>query len=399
LAAPKHLREADNAFTATRENMKVGQTRTIRGAMGIAIVCLVGTASVRGQAGPEQNPQLAGDVFTNVPVLGGVPVDEFMDTMGMFSNALNMNCTDCHTANSMDSWDGFAEETPLKQTARRMMAMMNTINRDNFSGARRVTCFTCHRGDQRPAAVAKLSVQYGVPPEDPNAFEVFPGFGTPSIDEVFDTYIQALGGAENLAILTSFVGTGTYSGYDTDFAEVPTEAFVQAPDKLTTVVQGFYGDTVKTFDGRDAWIAAADRPVPLMRLTGGNLDGARIEALLAFPAGIQQAFSQWRVNVTAIDDREVLVAQGTNAGALPVNLYFDDSGLLVRSLRWTETAVGIIPTQVDYADYREVSGVQIPFRMTVTWTNGESATQFSEVQPNVAIDAARFARPAPAAPR
>ena len=136
-----------------------------------------------------------------------------------------------------------------------------------------------------------------------------------------------------------------------------------------------------------------------MRLTGGNLSGARIEALLAFPAGIQQAFSQWRVNVTAIDDREVLVAQGTNPGALPVNLYFDDSGLLVRSLRWTETAVGIIPTQVDYADYREVSGVQIPFRTTVTWTNGESTTQLSEVRPNVPIDAARFARPAPAVPR
>ena len=136
-----------------------------------------------------------------------------------------------------------------------------------------------------------------------------------------------------------------------------------------------------------------------MRLTGGNLDGARIEALLAFPAGIQQAFSQWRVNFTAIDDREVLVAQGTNPGELPVNLYFDDAGLLVRSLRWTETVVGIIPTQVDYADYREVVGVQMPFRMTVTWTNGESITQFSEVRPNVSIDATRFTRPAPAAPQ
>jgi hypothetical protein len=136
-----------------------------------------------------------------------------------------------------------------------------------------------------------------------------------------------------------------------------------------------------------------------MRLTGGNLIGARVEALLAFPARIQQAFSQWQVNVTAIDDEEVLVAQGTNTGELPVNLYFDEAGLLVRSLRWTETVVGIVPTQVDYADYREVSGVQVPFRMTVTWTNGQSITQLSEVRPNVAIDAARFARPAPATPR
>jgi hypothetical protein len=299
----------------------------------------------------------------------------------------------------MDSWDHFAEDTPLKQAARRMVVMMATINRDNFGGARRVTCFTCHRGDQRPEAVAKLSVQYGVPAEDPDAFLVVPGFGTPSIDEVFRTYIQALGGADRVASLTGFVGRGTYSGYDTDFVEVPTEIFVQAPDHVATVIQGFYGDTVKTYDGREAWVAAGDKPVPLMRLTGGNLNGARVEALLAFPTRIQQAFSQWQVNVTAIDDQDVLVAQGANAGELPVNLYFDDAGLLVRSLRWTETVVGIVPTQVDYADYREVSGVQVPFRITATWTDGQSITQLSEVRPNVAIDAARFARPAPAAPR
>ena len=379
--------------------MKVGRKRTIRGAVGTVIVCLVGTASGGGQSGPEQDPQLAEDVFINVPALGGIPVDEFMDTMGMFSNALNMNCTDCHVPNSVDTWEAFAEDTSLKQTARRMIAMMNTINRDNFGGVRQVTCFTCHRGDQRPAAVANLSVQYGVPAEDPNAFQIVPGFGAPSAADVFETYIEALGGAESLADLTGFVARGTYTGYDTEFQEVPTEVFVQAPDQIATVIQGVYGDTVKTYDGRDAWVASADKPLPLMRLTGGNLDGARIEALLAFPAGIQRAFSQWRVNFTAIDDREVLVVQGSNPGELPVNLYFDDSGLLVRSLRWTETAVGIIPTQVDYADYREVSGVQIPFRMTVTWTNGESTTQLSDVQPNVSIDAARFARPAPAVPR
>ena len=379
--------------------MKVGRKRTIPGIIGAVIVCLVGTASVGSQSGPEQNPQLARDVFINVPVLGGIPVDQFMDTMGMFSNALNMNCTDCHAPNSMDTWKAFAEETPLKQTARRMMAMMNTINSENFGGTRSVTCFTCHRGDRRPAAVAELSVQYGVPPEDPNAFQVFAGFGTPSVDDVFDAYIQALGGAEGLASLTGFVARGMYSGYDTDFEEVATEVFVQAPDRVATVIHGFYGDTIEIYDGRDAWIAAADRPVPLMQLTGGNLAGARIEALLAFPAGIQPAFSEWRVNFTAIDDREVLVVQGTNPEELPLNLYFDDSSLLVRSLRWTDTAVGIVPTQVDYADYREVASVQIPFRTTVTWTNGESTTQLSEVQPNVSIDAARFTRPAPAVPR
>ncbi len=373
-----------------------GWKRRIVAAVVRVVACLLGATLASGQTGAEQNPQLAEDVFINVPALGDIPVDEFMDTMGMFSNALNLNCTDCHTANSMDTWAGFGEETPKKVTTRNMIAMVNAINRDNFGGLKFVTCYTCHRGDERPKAVASLAVQYGTPIEDPNEYTVFPGFGTPSIDEVFDAYIEALGGEEAVGELTSYVARGSYAGYDTDFAEVPVELFAQAPDRYATIIEGFYGDSVRTYDGRDAWISSADRPVPLMRLTGGNLDGARLEALLAFPLQIQEAFRSWRVNYTAIDDVEVMVVQGSNPGELPVNLYFDESGLLVRLVRWTETAVGTIPTEVSYSDYREVSGVQMPFQLDLRWTNGESIILLTEMEPNAQIDDARFARPAPA---
>jgi hypothetical protein len=82
-----------------------------------------------------------------------------------------------------------------------------------------------------------------------------------------------------------------------------------------------------------------------------------------------------------------------------VNLYFDqESGLLVRMVRWSDTAVGRVPTQVDYADYRDVAGVKVPFRWITTWTDGQTTIVLSELQPNVSIDAARFGRPAPAPP-
>jgi len=158
------------------------------------------------------------------------------------------------------------------------------------------------------------------------------------------------------------------------------------------------GDKVTLYDGRAAWIAGSDKPIPLMPLTGGNLDGAKIDALVAFPAQIKQSFSQWQVGATAIDDREVHVLRGTNPRQPPVNFYFDESGLLVRVVRFVDTAVGRVPTQIDYSDYREVSGVKMPFKWTVTWTNGQSTTELSEMQGNVSIDAARFARPAPARP-
>jgi photosynthetic reaction center cytochrome c subunit len=114
---------------------------------------------------------------------------------------------------------------------------------------------------------------------------------------------------------------------------------------------------------------------------------------------MRQAFGQWRVATTTIDDREVYIAQGTRAGQLPVNFYFDqESALLVRTVRWNDTAVGRVPTQMDYADYRDVAGVKVPFRTTATWTNGQYTVTLSGVQANAPIDAARFGRPAPAPP-
>ena len=81
-----------------------------------------------------------------------------------------------------------------------------------------------------------------------------------------------------------------------------------------------------------------------------------------------------------------------------MNFYFDESGLLVRLVHWNETAVGTVPTQIDYADYREVSGIQVPFRWIVTYTRGQSTIELNDVRLNVPIDESRFARPTPARP-
>ena len=52
----------------------------------------------------------------------------------------------------------------------------------------------------------------------------------------------------------------------------------------------------------------------------------------------------------------------TGCGATGVKLFFDsESGLLVRQVHFVDTAVGVIPTQVDYSDYRAVGGVKVPF--------------------------------------
>lgn len=388
--------------------MKLGSKRKIHRLLATMTVCLLGIAAARAQTGPaatNQKEPMAEDVFKNVQVLRGIPLTQFMETMGFFAASLSLNCTDCHVSESASNWARYADDTPIKQTARRMVVMMSQINKADFGGARMVTCYTCHRGVQRPDVTPSLTAQYSEPPpDDPDKVEVVPQAPTKgaSADQILDKYIQALGGAQQLAKVTSIVAKGTYTGFDTDFGKVPIDIFAKAPNQRAAVVHSPTGDNTTTYDGRDAWVAAVDKPVPLYALIGEDLDGAGMDALLWFPAQIKQKLTKWRAGFpeVTIGDRPTVVVEGTTAGGTPVKLYFDkQTGLLVHQARFTNTVIGLTPTHIEYSDYRVVSGVKIPFKWTVTWVDGQSTTELTQAQANVAIDAAKFAKPSPAVQR
>jgi len=377
------------------------------GLLGTAVICLLSGAltPAAGQAPraaqtAETKPLMAEDVFKNVQVLRGISVAEFMGTMGFISASLSLNCLDCHVNESANEFEKYAVDTPIKQTARKMLLMVQAINRQNFGGVTTVTCYTCHRSDVTPRFTPSLAEQYGTPAaRDPNDIEVIaqPAPGAPSADQIIDKYIQAVGGAQRLAGLTSFTAQGTYAGYDTDFAKVPAEVYAKAPAQRTTVVHLAGGDSTAAYDGRTGWIAATNTQLSMVALTGGDLDGATLDAEFTFPAGIKQYLSGWHVGFPPanVDDHDVVVVEGTAPQGSRVKLFFDrNSGLLVRMLHFTKTVLGLNPSEVDYADYRDVAGVKVPFKWTVTWTDGRSEFEMTEIKPNVPIDAAKFGKPA-----
>ena len=119
-----------------------------------------------------------------------------------------------------------------------------------------------------------------------------------------------------------------------------------------------------------------------------------------FPGAIKQLLTGWRADFppVSIDGKPVFVVQGM-IERVPVKLYFDRAtGLLVRQTRYAPTAVGTVPTHVTYSDYREVPGlgIKIPFSWQSTWVDGQYTVKLESVQPNAAVDAARFAKPAAA---
>jgi hypothetical protein len=90
------------------------------------------------------------------------------------------------------------------------------------------------------------------------------------------------------------------------------------------------------------------------------------------------------------------VVQGTGPRGLLVTLYFDrKTGLLLRELRYGNSPIGRVPTQVDFADYRDVNGIKLPFRITYAWLDGRDSIVLNDIKTNVQVSEAKFDRPAP----
>jgi photosynthetic reaction center cytochrome c subunit len=384
--------------------MKLAFRTLTPGTMATIALCLL-TTSASGQTAPAKQ-LMSEQAFKNVTVLKGIPVDEFMNTMGFISASTNFNCTDCHVEPKVEGdWSVFAQDTPRKVTARRMILMVQAINKTNFGGARVVTCYTCHRNIQgAPKITPSLADQYGEPPPaDPNEIEIRrQAPGAPSADQIFDKYLQAVGGAQKAAAITSIVFKGTYQGYAE--SKAPVDIYAKAPNQRTMIVHTQGGDRTTTCDGSNGWMAtpAADNPFPVIRYSGGDLDAVRMDAMLSFPAEIKQSIMKPLVGSSSIDDKDVVVVQGTaNLGRSSIKLYFDkQSGLLVRQVRYADTIIGRVPIQVDYSDYRDAggAGVKLPFHVITTWTDGRSDVLLTSADTNVAIDAAKFNQPPPSAP-
>ncbi len=352
----------------------------------------------QGQTAAPTSGEKAGTAFKNVTTstLKELTVDDFVASMGVISANLGLDCADCHPNAGTDKAD-FVTDTPRKITTRRMIEMVASINRTNFNGVQRVTCWTCHHGRITPATTISLDAWYDTPNIELDD-TVRQGQGDPSADQVLDKYIQALGGAERLARVTSFVATGSAIGYGDLGGNADFTLAAKAPNQRAILIS--YKDTQRpssswTFDGRTGWIKTPRGLFSEYELVGGELDGARFEAQLAFPGSIKQALTNWRGSATrSIGDRDFVVVQGSGPRGFLATLYFDPkTSLLSRMVRYSPSPIGRMPTQIDYSDYRDVSGVKFPFEYKFTWLDGRYTAKLNKIETNVSIDAAKFGRP------
>jgi hypothetical protein len=357
------------------------------------------SVALAAQTAAQAKPPMSDQVFKNVQALKGIPVDDFLDTMGIMSAALGFDCVECHVNAGTDEVN-WQFDTEKKRTARRMTFMVAAINKNNFGGRQVVTCWTCHRGRDIPVTMPSIDTVYGEATVLPDEVFTESFAGEPSADQILDRYLQALGGVGPLSAVTSFVATGTSQGFRVFGGGGQVQIFARAPDQRATIIKFAENigrqDAIRLFDGRNGWVSAPLSVVPQYALAGSELDGARFDAQMSFPAQIRTALKQLRVGPPDyIEGRDVQVVQGNGSRGLVVTMYFDkETGLLARMVRFGSSPIGRAPTQVDFSDYRDVpgAGIKMPFRWTFGWLNGRDTIELKEIRVNVPVDAAVFQR-------
>jgi len=348
-------------------------------------------------AATPATPQMSDKVFKNVQVLKGITVDEFMGTMGVYTTSLSLCCGNCHVGagTSNPKWED--DSNPRKRMARTMTQMVQNINKTNFGGRQVVTCWTCHRGQLSPSVTPPLDFAYGEavvnPPDllsrDPNASR--------TVDQIFARLIEAQGGQARLNQVTSYSGKGK----SLLFGEVgdgnPAEIFAKTDGHFATYVHQQEGDVVRAYDGANAWWQLPLTVTPQYPLTATLLEGQKFDAAMAFPWRVRNFFTNWRVSFgQTIDGVDVDVIQGSTPAGMIGTLYLDKkTGLVRRYIRYANTMVGRIPTQVEFQNYRDVNGVKLPFTYSYAWVSERDDWTMTGYELNPAIDNTKFGRPDP----
>ena len=362
-----------------------------------------GKAATQAKAAAETKAPASGkptaeEVFKNVttPTLKVLSPDDFILTMGLIADNLGLDCADCHPGAGSDKVD-WVIDTPQKKTARKMIEMVGTINKTNFAGVQMVTCWTCHHGRDIPATTVALDSVYSNPNSERDDI-VKPQAGQ-SATAILDKYIAALGGAQRLNAITSYIATGKSVGYEGLGGDGEFTIYAKSPNQKTTRINfkdhPERGDSTWAFDGKIGWIKTPRGLLGEYEVSGTGLDGTRFDAQMAFPGQIKTLFNNWRVGpMESLGDRDFNIVQGGTARGLLVTLYFDtQTNLLSRMIIYTSSPIGRAPTQVDFSDYRDVGGVKFPFDRNFLWLDGRWEAKLTGVRTNVAIDAKMFGKP------
>jgi hypothetical protein len=350
-----------------------------------------------GAAKAARQEKTLGQTGKNVKVLTDLPESQTFLVMNFMSASLGVRCDYCHVNEGGDKWVWESDAKPEKLTARRMMQMQIDINRGNkdilgTSGVA-VTCFTCHRGQTKPANSPTLPIVPTQAAFDAGTKKPATPETLPTVEQILDKYVAAIGGRATIERLNTRVSKGTQVIWNG--TEFPFEIYQKSPDKYLDVTTRPVGVVNVGFDGTAGWLQG---PRGVRDLGGAQLAELKRDADLRSDLRLRERYPDMAVaGKEKVGERDAYVIVSRISEKRIERLYFDAAtGLLLRIAATTETPLARLPEETVFEDYRDVDGVKIPFVVRASyvdpfigWTR-----KFTEIKHNVPVEDSKFTKPA-----
>jgi hypothetical protein len=219
----------------------------------------------------------------------------------------------------------------------------------------------------------------------------------PTIDQLIEKHIAAIGGRAAMEKITSRVATGTIELADMGLSGT-IEVSEKAPDKSLVVVNlDAGGQALEIREGASSEGAWDVQPGMGVRdKTGTELAEAKRGAAFNAELKIKQLYKSLELKGREkIGAREAFVVMATPAEGAPARMYIDaETFLLLRVSSSRDTPQGAMDVDVYLEDYRATNGVKQPWLIRQVTPQGTFVIKINSLKNNVALDDAIFKRPA-----
>jgi hypothetical protein len=214
----------------------------------------------------------------------------------------------------------------------------------------------------------------------------------PTIDQVLERHVQAIGGRSAIEKTTTRITTGSLVQIQgkTNLSLTFT-IYQKAPNKTVYVSSG---GAQEGFNGVIGWVKG--NRTGLRQKAGEQLALARRESDFYFDTRIKELYARIAfLRRDRVGGRDVYVFEAAPAEGKPDTLYFDaETALLVRQDIYFEGSKGKpAPTEIYYEDYREVDGIKLPFTIRQVYLDYSTTLKVYDVKHNVPIEDSKFDGP------
>ena len=214
----------------------------------------------------------------------------------------------------------------------------------------------------------------------------------PSLDEVFNKYVQALGGAAALNAVTSRVVKGTLDVVGVSRGGT-FESYIVAPNKALNILQPGPKETIRVgYNGRIGW---EQTPAGVRTLKGAELHAVQYDSDYYKILNLKTAYSKLTlVGMSKIGYRDVYVIDMQPASGNADRLFVDAQTYLPVRMNAMRTHKGDpAPVEIYYDDWREVEGLKLPHVITHSFQKRTITLTVKELKNNLPVDAKIFERP------